>query len=73
MVIDGVLGFVDAVITISRNRGIPRVTLAAPWPRNLISDKGLEFVGIRTSEMESIQRHLRGRLAYTVTRSAKGG
>jgi hypothetical protein len=54
MVIDGVLGFLDAVITISRNRGIPRVTLAAPWPKTLISDSDLKLIEIRTSKMESI-------------------
>jgi hypothetical protein len=31
-VIEGVLGFWDAAITISRRRGIPRVTFAAPCP-----------------------------------------
>lgn len=30
MVMEGVLGLVEAVMTISRRRGIPRVTLAAP-------------------------------------------
>jgi hypothetical protein len=33
----GVLGLVEAVMTISRRRGIPRVTLAAPCPTKGIS------------------------------------
>lgn len=67
-VMEGVFGFVDAVMTISRSRGIPRVTLAAPCPvhRGAVSvraqreDDGQEK---RTSEMEGIERHLGRRLA----------
>src|SRR6266576_4858955 len=46
MLIDGVLGFWEAVITISRRRGIPRVTFAAPCPRFIKLGQRFRILGL---------------------------
>lgn len=52
---DGVLGFVEAVITISRKRGIPSVTLAAPWPVHpLVNTHEGRLTKRLTGEMERV-------------------